>query len=280
MIGFTTRGAARSAVTNNKNCRNELAPARPEATCDGREQAPSPRSSRFVRGRCRRSLAAVAFVALPLAAMLAGCGGGGKKTPTAEETAYETSTPEPLVNAGLKSPIPVSPGDELSDDDLSARGTGVPGRGDFTGDRLIIPKIGVDAPFSVKVVGADGQMGNPISWDDVVYYDFSQWPDFGGLPNKGGNIVVAGHVDYIRHGPAVFWDLHTLVQGDRVQIRLSDGSLTEYEVMFNKSVGEDRAKFEQIVTATKDESVTLITCSGVFEAGHYNNRQIVWARRV
>jgi LPXTG-site transpeptidase (sortase) family protein len=230
-------------------------------------------------GRSFARAAVVVAVALPLAGMIVGCG-GGKKTP-AEETPYETSTPEPFVNAGLKSPIPVSPGDLLTDEDLAARGTGSPGRGDFiNGERLIIPKIGVDAPFSVKAVGADGQMPNPNSWDDVAYYDFSGWPDFGGVPNKGGNIVVAGHVDYIRHGPAVFWDLHTLVQGDRVQIRLTDGSVDEYEVMFNKAIGEDRAKFERIVTATKDESITLITCSGVFEAGHYNNRQIVWARKV
>ena len=229
----------------------------------------------------RRTCGVIATTALTLLALtVAGCGGGGgKKTPTAG--AVETSTAEPDVNAGLKSPIPVSPGDLLTDDDLAARGVGDPGRGDFTGARLMIPAIGVDAPFSNKLVGADGQMPNPNSWDDVSYYDFSQWPGLGGLPNKGGNIVVAGHVDYIRHGPAVFWDLHMLVQGDRVQIKMQDDSVIEYEVMFNKTLnGDDTGKFEKIVTATQDESVTLITCTGVFEAGHYNNRQIVWARRV
>lgn len=209
------------------------------------------------------------------------CGGSGRKTPTAEPTTFETSSPEPDVNAGLKSPIPVSPGDLLTDDDLAARGYGEPGRGDFTGARLLIPKINVDAPFSDKVVPPDGQMPNPNSWDDVAYYDFSNFPGLGGLPNKGGNVVIAGHVDYIRHGPAVFWDIHTLQQGDRVQIKMQDDSVVDYEVMFNKTVsGDDTDKFVKIVAATTDESVTLITCTGVFEAGHYNNRQIVWARRV
>src|SRR5437868_2562816 len=99
--------------------------------------------------RRRTTFALIPTMALALLALtLAGCGGGGgKKTPTTD-SAIETSTPEPDVNAGLKSPIPVSPGDLLTDDDLAARGVGEPGRGDFTGVRLIIPAIGVDAPFS------------------------------------------------------------------------------------------------------------------------------------
>ena len=160
------------------------------------------------------------------------------------------------------------------------RGTGVAGRGDFTGDRLIIPSINVDAPFSVKTVPGNGVMPNPNSWDDVVYYDFSNWPGLGGTPGKGGNIVLAGHVDYIHHGPAVFWDLRELKSGDQVQVKTKDGALITYEVVYNKFVGADAADFNQIVSATADESMTLITCTGDFNNGHYNQRQIVWARRV
>jgi hypothetical protein len=41
-----------------------------------------------------------------------------------------------------------------------------------TGLRLIIPKIGVNAPVNVRVVGLDGAMGIPNGKDDVVWYDF------------------------------------------------------------------------------------------------------------
>ncbi|HZP56390.1 MAG TPA: class F sortase [Dehalococcoidia bacterium] len=227
-------------------------------------------------------VAIIAVVAIVAGIVLATGGGGGNEqaraeTPTAGVSDDASPTP---ASAGLKTPIAISPGDELTAQDLAARGTGEPARGDFTGDRLIIPKIGVDAPFSYKVVPGNGVMPNPNSWDDVAYYDFSSWPGMGGLPGKGGNVVLAGHVDYIRHGPAVFWDLHKLERGDRVQIRLKDGSTVEYEVMFNKFVSEDAGNFNQIVSATADESVTLITCSGDFVNGHYNQRQIVWARRV
>ncbi|MHB8515955.1 MAG: class F sortase, partial [Dehalococcoidia bacterium] len=195
-------------------------------------------------------------------------------------TSSAISTPTPGANVGLKTPLAVSPGAELTAQDLAVRGTGPAGRGPFEGTRLIIPKIKVDAPFTVKTVPASGQMPNPNSWDDVVWYDFSSWPGLGGTPGKGGNVVVAGHVDYIRHGPAVFWDLRELKPGDKIEIKMKDGSTITYEVVFNKFLPADATNFQQVVAASADESMTLITCTGDFNNGHYNQRQIVWARRL
>ena len=237
-------------------------------------------------GARRVRIAGLAITAVMVAALLAAaCGGGNAKakqsgTPAATTEAV-TAAPT-AASAGLKTPIAISPGQTLTQDDLDARGSGEPGRGDFTGDRLIIPKIGVDAPFSYKiVVNPGGQMPNPDGPTDVAYYDFSQWPLKGGLPGKGGNVVLAGHVDYIRYGPAVFWRLHELEPGDVITVKLKDGSEVTYQVEFNKVLeAGDSANWDGLVSATADESITLITCGGEFEAGHYNNRQIVWGRKV
>jgi LPXTG-site transpeptidase (sortase) family protein len=232
-------------------------------------------------------LAAVIVVAV-VAVVMSG-GGGTKtgdtqatgKTPTVAATATKPAgTPTPGANAGLKTPIAISPGDMLQPGDLAARGTGEAGRGEFGGTKLVIPKIGIEADFSVKEVGTDGQMPNPNGPTDVAYYDFSQWPGLGGVPGKGGNIVMAGHVDYIRYGPAVFWRLHELEVGDTIEIQMADGTTATYKVEFNKQLDASAADWTPIVEATADESITLITCGGQFEAGHYNNRQIVWGRRV
>lgn len=226
----------------------------------------------------------VLVVAAIVGVTVAGGGGdenvSGDNTPSATKTKAAAPTETPGANAGLKTPIAVSPGSELTLGDLALRGAGEPARGEFTGERIIIPKIGVDAPFTYKTVPGSGQMPNPNSWNDVAYYDFSSFPGLGGLPNAGGNVVVAGHVDYINHGPAVFWDLHTLTVGDRVQIRMADGTLVEYAIEFNKHITAGDADWTAIVAGTAEESITLITCGGEFEAGHYNNRQIVWGRRV
>jgi len=236
-----------------------------------------------LRGRWRAAALMIGVVAI--AALAVACSGGKKKasgtaTPGGDTSPTADAIVTPGPNIGLKTPIAISPGGMLTKEDLAARGTGVPGRGDFTGERLLIPKIGVDAPFSDKVVPPDGQMPIPNSWDDVAYYDFSQFPDLGGLPGNGGNIVLAGHVDYIRHGPAVFWRLHELEPGDVVTIRMNDSTEYNYKIEFNKVLDPQGADWSAIVSATADESVTLITCTGVFEAGHYNNRQIAWGRKV
>lgn len=232
----------------------------------------------------RRGVVACAAMVFLLALLSAACGGGSSaKNSTGTPgtpTSASISTPTPGANIGLKTPIPVSPGSTLTAQDLAARGTGQPGRGPFEGVRLIIPRIKVDAPFSVKTVPASGQMPNPNSWDDVAWYDFSNWPGLGGTPGKGGNVVVAGHVDYIRHGPAVFWDLRELKAGDKVEIKMKDGSTITYEVVFNKIVPANTGNFDQVVAATAGESMTLITCTGDFNRGEYNQRQIVWAKRV
>jgi LPXTG-site transpeptidase (sortase) family protein len=229
----------------------------------------------------------IAVIVAAVIAIAAVSGGGGgdaqaknDETPSADATNTVEATPGDNSGDRAQTPIAFDPADSLTLSDLAKRGAGMPGRGDFTGDRLIIPKIGIDAPFSYKVVSGNGQMPNPNGPTDVAYYDFAQWPGLGGVPGKGGNIVVAGHVDYIRYGPAVFWDLHKLAAGDTVQIKMKDGTIAEYRIEFNKHIEVGDADWTSIVAATADESITLITCGGEFEAGHYNNRQILWGRRI
>jgi LPXTG-site transpeptidase (sortase) family protein len=146
----------------------------------------------------------------------------------------------------------------------------------------VIPAINVDAPFTVRTVGEDGKMPNPQGPTDVAWYDFSGWPDLGGSPGLGGNAVMAGHVDYINYGPAVFWDLRKLAPGDRVTVALDDGSEVVYAVQWNKSTTAEDADWTNIVRATSQESLTLITCAGQFDQGtrQYDERIIVWATRV
>ena len=78
----------------------------------------------------------------------------------------------------------------------------------------------------------------------------------------------------------MFWDVRTLETGDRVQIRMKDGTVAEYAIEFNKRIDAGEADWTAIVAATAQESVTLITCVGQFVNGSYAERQIAWGRRV
>lgn len=153
------------------------------------------------------------------------------------------------------------------------------------GDLLIIPAIDVNAALSMRVVtqGSDGtsQMPNPDGPNDVVWYDFSAFPGLGGRPGVGGNSILSGHVDYHDYGPAVFWDLRKLVEGSEITIQLSDGSAYHYTVQWNRVLDPVSTSWNDIVAATPQESLTMITCAGTFDSStrSYDERRVVWAVR-
>jgi sortase (surface protein transpeptidase) len=143
-------------------------------------------------------------------------------------------------------------------------------------ERLLIPGIGVDAPVVVKGIDADGVMQSPDNAWDVAWYDFSTRPGF------GGNAVFSGHVDYHDVGPAVFWDLRNLQEGDLISVRLADGTQYDYAVIALNSFEASAAPVTDIVGPTLEEVVTIITCGGTFDSTlrQYSHRTVARAQRL
>ena len=158
-------------------------------------------------------------------------------------------------------------------------------------ERVLIPKYDVDAPVIILGLDEDNVMEAPDEPCDVAWYDFTSYPGF------GSNAVFSGHVDWFNLGTAgckcedpngcggaggaVFWDLKNMVLGDLVEVRLTDGTLYQYEVITKQQVSGS-SDFREIVSATEKEIVTLITCGGTFdqEDGHYRDRVIIQAERI
>jgi LPXTG-site transpeptidase (sortase) family protein len=142
--------------------------------------------------------------------------------------------------------------------------------------RLLIPKIGVDAPVTPKGLRPDGFMDTPNGPEDVAWYVLSA------RPGMGGNAVLSGHLDYHDYGAAVFWRLKELQQGDLVEVRLDDGSVLRYQVSLKLSYDARTAPVQEIIGPTGKEVVTLITCGGTFdsESRNYSHRLVVRADRV
>lgn len=157
-------------------------------------------------------------------------------------------------------------------------GTG-PGPITGTGMSMQIPSLGVNAGVYGRTVGTNGVMGNPAGAWDVIWYDFSTWGTLGGYPGApGANAVFAGHVDYIRVGPAVFYSVKNLKAGDQVTVNTPNGPVT-YAIQWSRwvSPGQD---FTWVVAQDGTESITLVTCIGGFSAGHYSNRLVVRGVRI
>lgn len=148
-------------------------------------------------------------------------------------------------------------------------------------ERLIIPAINVDAAVTTKAVAGNGEMPSPDGPQDVIWYDFSALPGLGGSPGVAGNTVFAGHVDYHDYGPAVFWDLRHLKEGDEITVRLRNGTQYRYTARSNRVIDPAATPFNEIVASTPQESLTVITCDGDFDPGTqtYDLRRIVWAVR-
>jgi len=139
-----------------------------------------------------------------------------------------------------------------------------------------IPRFEIDAPVVVLGVDDDGAMETPTGPWDVAWYDFTAQPGF------GGNAVFSGHVDALytgTPGPAVFWNLKDLEEGDIIEVSLEDGTSLRYGVVSRWSVEADGADVQQIVGRTEREVITLITCGGELGA-EYDQRLIVRAERI
>jgi hypothetical protein len=151
------------------------------------------------------------------------------------------------------------------------------------GDRLVIPKIGVNAPVSRMAVGGDGVMPDPLGYFNVVLYDFSGLPGLGGTPTGGGNAVMAGHVDCGRCYPggtagiAVLYYMRNLAVGDTIEYYTQSGTVIRYTVTFAGDY-TPTADWGSIV-ASGSADITIITCTGTFSGGEYNLRRVVQARK-
>jgi len=160
-------------------------------------------------------------------------------------------------------------------------GTGT-GEAPSAGLRVVIPRIGVNAPVNVRAMGADGVMGKPNGKDDVIWYDFSNYAGMGGFPGTpGSNSLLSGHVDYHPNYTAVFWDLRLLAPGDVIDIVLLDGTTLRYVVEWSTLI-DDTENFSQYAQRTGIDSLTIVTCTGTFDPStrNYSNRLVVRATRI
>jgi LPXTG-site transpeptidase (sortase) family protein len=142
--------------------------------------------------------------------------------------------------------------------------------------RIEAPSIGVNADVVTLGLEAGGIMETPPDPVSVGWYDFSA------RPGATGNVVMAAHVDWANYGPAVFWELRNIDVGDQVWLTLEDGSSFAYQVESLQYYDVESAPVGEIVGATPNETLTLITCGGTFDRSirEYDKRLVVRAIRV
>jgi LPXTG-site transpeptidase (sortase) family protein len=138
--------------------------------------------------------------------------------------------------------------------------------------RLLIPRIGVNAPIEDAGITAQGDLATPTKnpWDDVGWYSN------GPRPGEQGSAVINGHLDRPGGYPAVFWNLRQLHAGDEVLIVNAQGKSVRFRVARIASYPPQEAPLEDIFSATGGAYLNLITCAGTWiPAQHQTTLRLV-----
>jgi sortase (surface protein transpeptidase) len=138
--------------------------------------------------------------------------------------------------------------------------------------RIEIPSIGVASSLDRLGRARDRTVEVPSRWE------VAGWYAPGTRPGDPGSAVILGHVDSKR-GPAVFFRLRELRQGDDITITRADGSSVRFAVDRTEQYDKRRFPTDAVYYPTLASELRLVTCGGEFDAtaGHYRSNVIVFA---
>ena len=141
--------------------------------------------------------------------------------------------------------------------------------------RLEIPGIGVDTRLQRLGRAQNGTVEVPKGareWEEAGWYEG------GTRPGDPGSAVILGHVDSTA-GPAVFYRLHELRRGDRVEVVRAGGSRVAFTVDRVEQYDKRRFPTAEVYYPTLIPRLRLVTCGGTFdpESRHYRDNVIVFA---
>ncbi|WP_129311358.1 class F sortase [Streptomyces sp. L2] len=213
------------------------------------------------RGGGRLTLWGVAIAVVAL-----GMFGGHKGTdPTSEASRVD----------GAKASAPAVPTSPSTGPTGSARAAAPLPRSAPT--RLLIPKISVNAPFTVLVTNASDQLQPPPA-DNT---NLVGWYSAGVSPGETGTAVIAGHVD-TKTSAAVFANLYLLKPGDTFSVERADGRTATFVVDDAENFDKDNFPSKRVYADADRPEVRLITCSGAYDhtAKDYTENLVVFAHLV
>ena len=145
-----------------------------------------------------------------------------------------------------------------------------------TPEQLSIPAIGVTTELVSLGLNTDRTVEVPRGPGRAGW--FNQGP----TPGQSGSSVILGHVDSV-DGPAVFFRLRYLEQGDLVRVRLSDATVAHFEVMRVATYANEVFPAEQVYAgAIRHQALNLVTCGGEYDAdaGGYQSNVVVYTRHL
>lgn len=216
------------------------------------------------------------LVAASAGGVLLGCAQSASGENTPEQSNPGQMTPADQGTATPQRPSEPSDSDR-SDRDESPEASGASGVVEVAApERVQIPSIDLDEDELIDLqIQADGRLEVPTDWDDVG------WFAGGSRPGEPGPTVIAAHVDS-RSGPAVFYRLPEMVEGDEVTVTDAEGREHLYQVERTADFPKDDFPTREVFGSRMEDELRLITCTGQFVAadGRHLDNRVVFASRV
>ncbi|MDT0467482.1 class F sortase [Streptomyces sp. DSM 41699] len=141
-------------------------------------------------------------------------------------------------------------------------------------ERLVIPQIGVNAPFTDLSLDSSGHLKPPPAADRNLV----GWYKNGASPGERGTAIVAGHVDTTT-GPAVFVYLRFLKPGNTIDITRADGITARFRVDSVETFIKAHFPDKRVYADAPTPQLRLITCGGSYDrsAHEYLSNTVVFA---
>jgi Sortase domain len=140
---------------------------------------------------------------------------------------------------------------------------------------LTVPAISLTVSLSTLGLNADGTVQVPTDVQQPGWYGL------GPSPGEVGSAVILGHVDS-KVGPAVFFELRTLVAGDLVDVTLADGVTAQFRVTSATMYPKTSFPDQLVYSSHGYSALQLVTCGGDFDeqTGHYLSNVVVYSSLV
>lgn len=127
--------------------------------------------------------------------------------------------------------------------------------------QISIPAIGVHARIIPLGLQPDGEVQVPSLSTPFL----TSWYDRGPAPGQAGAAVVLGHVDAAGVGPAVFYRLGDLRQGDLIYVTRQDRRTAVFRVSAVGLYPQDAFPAARVYSRGRSPELRLITCGGRFD---------------
>lgn len=180
-----------------------------------------------------------------------------------------------VLLAGCGGSTPPVPG-QISEPTIAVTSLSAPEVGSLP-TQLDIPKI--DAHSSLIPLGLTPSGEHEVP--DVKQPQQAGWFEPGPEPGQVGPSILLGHVDGNKQ-KGIFWRLHELAKGDKVNVQLDNGVGLVFEVYEVQRVGKDKFPSDRVYGYTSKRELRLITCGGKFDRASrsYVDNWIVYAALV